>query len=69
MIARNAPASLFDGDESFDREMRKYFREAERRSHYQRLAIVAALLVISLAINCTQLWLYVESLKICGVRP
>lgn len=69
MIARNAPANLFDGDGSFDREMRKYFREAERRAHYQRLAIVVGLLVVSLACNASQLWMYVESLKICGVRP
>ena len=71
MIARlkNAPAGLFDGDDEFDRAMRQYFRQKERREFKQRLSILVVLLAMSLLINGTQLWLYVESLKICGVRP
>lgn len=69
-MIRNAPANLLDhADPEFDRAMRQYFRQKERRGFHQRLAILAVLLAMSLLINGTQLWLYVESLKICGVRP
>jgi len=66
---RNASAKVLDADAEFDRAMRQYFRQVERRAWHRRLSIVAALLVISLAANMSQLWLYMEALKVCGVRP
>jgi hypothetical protein len=69
-VIKNASANLLDGgDESFDREMRRYFRQVERRTHQLRLTVICVLLWLSLVINGTQFWLYNEALKICGVRP
>lgn len=69
MMTRNAPARVLEmTGTDFDRTMRQYFREKERRTHRRRLVIALFFLFVSLLANGSQLWLYVESLQVCGVR-
>lgn len=56
-------------DQEFDREMRKYFRNRERRAHRRAVGTLVVVAVALLTANLVQAWLYAAVLPICGVRP
>lgn len=56
-------------DLEFGAAIRAHFRETERRQHQHRLLIAICVCGISLVVNFSQAWLYVQALQVCGVRP